>query len=86
MGAFSGEKDDRAGDLTGMTVHGLAAALAAGRATSVDIVEAHLARIAAEGLVFCGGHMRLPGQEEDPMGAAFLRLAAKGEGWTARVG
>lgn len=48
--------------------------------------KAALARIAAEGLVFCGGHMRLPGQEEDPMGAAFLRLAAKGEGWTARVG
>lgn len=47
---------------------------------------AALARIAAEGLVVCGGHMRLPGQEEDPLGAAFLRLAAKGEGWTARVG
>lgn len=48
--------------------------------------KAALARIAAEDMVVCGGHMRLPGQEEDPTGAAFLRLAAKGEGWTARVG
>ena len=48
--------------------------------------KAALARIAAEDMVICGGHMRLPGQEEDPMGAAFLRLAAKGDGWTARVG
>ena len=48
--------------------------------------KAALARIAAEDMVVCGGHMRLPGQEEDPLGAAFLRLAAKGEGWAAKVG
>jgi glyoxylase-like metal-dependent hydrolase (beta-lactamase superfamily II) len=48
--------------------------------------KAALARIAAEDMVVCGCHMRLPGQEEAPMGAGFLRLAAKGDGWTARVG
>ena len=48
--------------------------------------KAALTRIASEDMVVCGGHMRLPGAEEDPQGAAFLRLGAKGKGWQARIG
>lgn len=55
-------------------------------ALACAIRKAALARIAAEDMVVCGGHMRLPGQEEDPLGAALLRLAAKGEGWQAKIG
>ena len=45
--------------------------------------KAALARIMADGLVFCAGHVRAPGQEETPDGLAFLRLEARGSGWRA---
>lgn len=47
--------------------------------------KAALARIAAQGMVVCGGHMRLAGQEEAETGAGFLRLSALGIGWEARA-
>lgn len=46
---------------------------------------AALARVAAEGMVICGGHIRLPGQEEAAGGAGFLRLTPKGGGHEARA-
>ena len=45
--------------------------------------KAALARIAAEGMVFCAGHARLPGREETPEGLAFLRLQPQGAGYRA---
>lgn len=47
--------------------------------------KAALSRIAARGLVVCGAHMRLPGQEEAGTGAGFLRLSARGDGWEAKA-
>lgn len=42
-----------------------------------------LAQIAAQGLVFCGGHIRAAGQEDTQDGQAFLRLHPDGSGWRA---
>lgn len=46
--------------------------------------KAALARVADRDMVVCGGHMRLPGQEETEFGAGFLRLSARERGWVAR--
>jgi glyoxylase-like metal-dependent hydrolase (beta-lactamase superfamily II) len=45
---------------------------------------AALAEISARAMVLCGGHIRMPGQEDTPDGAPFLRLSAAGRGWQAR--
>lgn len=47
--------------------------------------KAALARIVEHGMVVCGGHMRLPGQEEAEACAGFLRLSRGERGWEARV-
>lgn len=47
--------------------------------------KAALARIAMQDMVICGGHMRLPGDEETEAGVGFLRLSPLGNGWEARA-
>lgn len=44
-----------------------------------------LAEVARRGMVVCGGHLRLPGQEDMATGTAFLRVSARGNGWEARA-
>ncbi|MGL5010522.1 MAG: MBL fold metallo-hydrolase [Paracoccaceae bacterium] len=46
--------------------------------------KAALQHIGARDMVFCGGHIRLPGQEEALEGSAFLRLQHSDQGWQAR--
>lgn len=45
--------------------------------------QAALARIADRAMVFCAGHARAPGYQDQPEGPAFLRLLADGSGWRA---
>jgi glyoxylase-like metal-dependent hydrolase (beta-lactamase superfamily II) len=45
---------------------------------------AALGEISTREMVLCGGHIRMPGQEDIPDGAPFLRLSAAGRGWQAR--
>jgi glyoxylase-like metal-dependent hydrolase (beta-lactamase superfamily II) len=43
-----------------------------------------LARIDQQGLVMCGGHIRVPGHEASQEGAPFLRISRAGHGWQAK--
>jgi glyoxylase-like metal-dependent hydrolase (beta-lactamase superfamily II) len=45
---------------------------------------AALAEISTRAMVLCGGHIRMPGQEDNADGVPFLRLSVASRGWQAR--